>query len=114
MTIEGASFDTGSAKLKPSAFTQLSEVVSFAAKHADATLTVTGHTDNRGNEAANQILSENRAESVKAYLMGKGVDAKRIVTAGKGSAMPIGDNNTAAGRALNRRVEINSVVRVAQ
>ena len=85
-----------------------------AARYKDANLAVVGYTDNRGKEAANQVLSRERAESVKAYLTGKGVAASRITTDGKGSANPVGDNETAAGRAQNRRVEINSVEHVAQ
>ena len=114
ITIEGANFDTGSAKLKSSAFGQLDTVVEFAAKYNDANLTVVGYTDSMGNETSNQALSRERAESVKAYLTGKGVDASRIATEGKGSANPVGDNKTEAGRAQNRRVEINSVEHVAQ
>lgn len=114
ITIEGANFDTGSAKLKSSAFGQLDTVVEFAAKYNDANLTVVGYTDSMGNETANQVLSRERAESVKAYLTGKGVAASRIATDGKGSANPVGNNETAAGRAQNRRVEIKSVEHVAQ
>ena len=114
ITIEGASFDTNSAKLKPSASKQLDEVVDFSAKYDDADLTVVGFTDSMGNEKANQLLSTRRAESVKAYLVNRGVSANRIITSGKGSASPIGDNKTASGRTKNRRVEINSVVRVPQ
>ena len=114
ITIQGASFDTNSAKLKPSAFKQLDEVVDFSVKYEDADLTVVGFTDSMGNEKANQLLSTRRAESVKAYLVNRGVSANRIITSGKGSASPIGDNKTAAGRTKNRRVEINSVVRVPQ
>ena len=77
-------------------------------------MTVIGYTDNRGNEAANQVLPRKRAACVKTYLTGKGVAADRIATEGKGSANPVGDNKTAAGRAQNRRVEIRSVERVAQ
>ena len=114
ITIEGANFDTGSAKLKSTASKQLDVVVDFAARYPTATLSVVGFTDSRGNEKTNQQLSANRAKSVKAYLVKKGIDASRIATSGKGSANPIGDNKTDAGRAKNRRVEINSVERVAQ
>lgn len=114
ITIEGANFASGSAILKPAASGQLDTVVEFAAKYKEANLAIVGYTDNRGSETANQALSAQRAEAVKAYLVNKGVDAGRITTSGKGSANPVGDNNTAAGRAQNRRVEINSVERVAQ
>lgn len=114
ITIEGANFDTNSAKLKPTANQQLDVVVEFAEKYKDANLTVVGYTDSRGNESYNQKLSARRAESVKAYLVGKGVAADRISTAGKGSANPIGDNKTREGQAQNRRVEINSVERVEE
>lgn len=114
ITIEGASFDYRSAKLKPTAFSKLDEVVEFSKKYSTAALTVVGYTDSRGSDAINQKLSLERAESVKAYLMQKGVDANRIVTTGKGAADPIGDNKTEAGRTLNRRVEIKSVERVAK
>jgi OmpA-OmpF porin, OOP family len=114
ITIEGANFDSGSANLKSTASSQLDTVVEFAAKYKEANLTVVGYTDSLGKESANQVLSRKRAESVKAYLTGKGVAASRITTDGKGSANPVGDNKTAAGRAQNRRVEINSVERVAQ
>lgn len=113
ITIEGANFDTGSAKLKSTASKQLDVVVEFAAKYPTATLTVVGFTDSRGNEKSNQQLSANRAESVKAYLVKNGVEANRIMTSGKGSANPVGDNKTDAGRAQNRRVEINSTKREA-
>ncbi len=112
--IEGANFDTGSAKLKPTASEQLDTVVEFAAKYKSAHLKVEGFTDSRGHEKANEALSRKRAESVKAYLTGKGVDAERITTEGKGSANPIASNKTAKGRAQNRRVEIHSVERIAQ
>ena len=68
------------------------------------------YTDDRGNAAKNVKLSAARAAAVKAYLVGKGVAADRVTTKGAGSANPIGDNKTDAGRAQNRRVEIKSVI----
>lgn len=111
ITIEGTSFDTNSAKLKPAADAKLNEVLEFAGKYRDADLVVTGYTDSRGSDRYNQALSLKRADSVKAALVKKGVAAGRIVTNGEGEASPIGDNKTVAGRAMNRRVEIRSVIR---
>ncbi len=111
VTLEGSSFASGSAKLNRSAGEQLDKVVEFAAARQDANLTVTGYTDDRGNAQSNLKLSAARAEAVKAYLVQHGVAADRIVAKGEGAAKPIADNKTAEGRAKNRRVEINSVIR---
>jgi OOP family OmpA-OmpF porin len=70
---------------------------------------VTGHTDNVGAAAANQRLSQQRAETVKKDLVSRGIEANRIYTEGKGSSQPIADNRTAEGRAKNRRVEVEVV-----
>ena len=110
VTLEGASFASGSAKLNVSANAQLNDIVKFAADNKDAGLTIVGYTDDRGNSAKNVKLSAARAAAVKAYLVGKGVAADRVTTKGAGSANPIGDNKTDAGRAQNRRVEIKSVI----
>lgn len=110
VTLEGASFASGSSKLNVSANAQLDDIVKFAADNKDAGLTIVGYTDDRGNAAKNVKLSAARAAAVKAYLVGKGVAADRVTTKGAGSANPIGDNKTDAGRAQNRRVEIKSIV----
>lgn len=109
--IEGANFDTNSAKLRGVSVKKLDEVVGFADKYKDAKLEVTGHTDSRGAKAYNQKLSERRAASVKAYLVKKGVAAARITTKGYGFDQPMADNKTVDGRAQNRRVEIRSVLK---
>ncbi len=111
VTLEGSSFASGSAKLSESAGEQLDKVVEFAAARPDADLTVTGYTDDLGNAESNLKLSAARAEAVKAYLVQHGVAADRIIARGEGAANPIADNKTAEGRAKNRRVEINSVIR---
>jgi outer membrane protein OmpA-like peptidoglycan-associated protein len=100
------SFDTGSAAIKP----QLREVLDpFAASlHNDPTaqITVIGHTDSTGSDAINNPLSLDRAQSVRDYLAARGVSATRIQTLGRGDREPVASNNTEAGRAMNRRVEI--------
>lgn len=111
VTIEGAHFDFDSSKLRPTADAKLTEVVEFAATYSNAQLDVSGHTDSIGTNQYNQKLSERRANAVKAYLLNKGVAADRIVTTGYGEEKPVADNKTAEGRALNRRVEIRSVIK---
>ena len=68
-----------------------------------------GHTDSVGSDAYNQKLSVKRADSVKAYLVSKGIEKNRVYTEGKGEKQPVADNKTAAGRSKNRRVEIEVV-----
>ncbi len=68
-----------------------------------------GHTDSVGKDAYNQKLSVKRAEAVKAYLVSKGIEKNRVYTEGKGESQPVADNKTGAGRAKNRRVEIEVV-----
>ncbi|MDD2685803.1 MAG: OmpA family protein [Gallionella sp.] len=109
--IEGASFDTSSAKLKPTADAKLQQVVEFAAKYPQANLEVSGHTDSRGDDGYNQSLSEKRAQSVKGFLVKKGVAADRISAKGYGETMPAADNKTKEGRAQNRRVEVRYTIR---
>lgn len=103
----GALFDVNKADLKPAG---RSELDALAAKLQGARIeqiTVTGHTDSSGSKQLNQSLSERRAEAVKAYLVSKGLDGSRIDTRGAGDTQPVASNNTAAGRAQNRRVEID-------
>ena len=99
-------FDTDKFDLKPESFTELNQLLELLKKNPGINIEVSGHTDNQGGEDHNLNLSRNRAASVKSYLTGKGIDAKRISTAGYAAKQPIGDNNTPAGRALNRRIEM--------
>ncbi len=103
-----ATFDTGKAELKPEGRAKLDDV---AAKLSEPgvqidSMTITGHTDAVGGAASNQRLSERRAEAVKAYLVGKGVDGAKSRTVGRGPTQPVADNKTAQGRARNRRVDV--------
>ncbi|HNQ00543.1 MAG TPA: OmpA family protein, partial [Bacteroidia bacterium] len=78
------------------------------AKYPEAKLSVEGHTDNTGNPEKNVTLSQKRCESVKNYLVSKGIDANRLTATGYGDTRPIADNKTADGRAKNRRVELKT------
>ena len=84
----------------------LNNIVKILNENPDLKVKIEGHTDNAGNDDANMTLSTNRAEAVKTYLVGKGISEDRITTEGFGETTPIADNNTAAGRTKNRRVEI--------
>lgn len=99
-------FITGSAKLQSKSFKGLNDVVKIMQENPGVSLAIDGHTDNVGSEEKNQILSDNRAASVKAYLVSKGIDAGRITSLGHGEMVPIADNKTAAGRQQNRRSEL--------
>lgn len=102
----GILFDFNKSTLKPEAKQQLDK---FAAEMSDMTetgITVYGHTDNVGSEAANRKISLQRAESVGNYLNTKGIAKDRLVMQGMGYDQPVADNSTEAGRAQNRRVEI--------
>jgi len=101
-------FATGSAKLLPKSFKSLNDVVKILTDDQTLKLDIDGHTDSQGKPEKNQTLSDNRANAVKAYLTGKGVDASRLFAAGHGQDMPVADNKTAAGRAKNRRVEMKA------
>jgi len=99
-------FNTGSYKLLPKSFKSLKEVVDILKDNPSYKLSIDGYTDNTGTPEKNQVLSENRANSVKAYMVGNGIDESRITSTGHGINDPIADNKTAAGRAKNRRVEM--------
>lgn len=100
-------FATGSAKLLAKSNKSLNEVAAILQGDNNLKLDINGHTDNKGKADKNQLLSENRAKAVYDYLVKKGVDANRLISAGFGQDQPIADNKTAAGRAKNRRVELN-------
>jgi OmpA-OmpF porin, OOP family len=99
-------FETGSSTIKEASYPVLDEILKSAVVAEGLKVGIYGHTDNVGNAGANVVLSEQRATSVKAYLVSKGLDVNRIESKGFGDAEPIADNGTLAGRAKNRRVQI--------
>lgn len=99
-------FATGKYVLLARSFKGLDEVARILNEDPQLKMTIDGHTDNVGSDASNQKLSENRANAVKNYLVKKGVDASRLIVTGYGETKPIAENNTAAGRQKNRRVEM--------
>jgi OmpA-OmpF porin, OOP family len=101
-------FATGSSKLLAKSFKPLNDVVKILTDNPSYYLQIDGHTDNTGKADKNQVLSEARAASVLAYLTSKGIASERVASAGYGQDKPAADNKTAAGRALNRRVEMTA------
>jgi OOP family OmpA-OmpF porin len=101
-----ASFDSGKADLKPQGRAELDGLAAKLSAVKLDSMTIVGHTDNTGKADYNQKLSERRAEAVKTYLVGKGVDGSKIRTSGRGMAEPVADNKTSQGRARNRRVDV--------
>ena len=106
LTLGDVLFETGRADLKGGAVTDLDELADFMGKHPDRSVVVEGHTDSVGSNDFNLGLSQRRAESVRSYLMRKGVDPSRVTTQGMGESVPVASNDTAGGRQQNRRVEI--------
>lgn len=104
----GALFDSGKSDLKPAGQRELDDLANkLKGAQGIESIQVTGHTDSQGQAASNQTLSEQRAAAVKSYLINKGVDGSKISTRGMGASNPVADNATAAGRAQNRRVELD-------
>lgn len=103
-------FETGKAKLKNESFAVLDEIVDIMRQYPDYTLSISGHTDNVGEEKKNQRLSESRAKSCYDYLTFRGIKTERLRYAGFGEERPIADNKTADGREQNRRVEFELIL----
>ena len=105
-TLAGDAFASGQANLTAAAAASIKALGLYLAALPGGAVQVLGHTDSQGEDAANQALSERRAQQVRATLAAAGVDRARITAQGLGEARPVADNATAAGRAKNRRVEI--------
>jgi OOP family OmpA-OmpF porin len=106
VAVYGIQFDTGKATIQPGSASVLGEIVKLLQQNADLKLRVEGHTDNQGNAAANQTLSDKRAQAVVAWLAAKGIAASRLTAKGFGATKPVADNGSEDGRAKNRRVEL--------
>ena len=106
IVLRGVNFDSGRATLTANARALLDDVARQLNQRADLKVEIGGHTDGRGDEGYNQSLSERRAQSVRDYLAGQGVDAARLAAVGYGEAQPVDTNETDEGREKNRRVEL--------
>ena len=99
-------FDTGRAQIKPGMRPILDSFASSLMQNPSTLVTIIGHTDSSGSDAINNPLSVNRAASTRDYLVQRGVSPQRIHIDGRGETQPVASNDTPAGRAMNRRVEI--------
>jgi len=106
LVLKGVHFNTGSARLESESLPVLDKVARSLKSNPHVLIGISGHADSTGPAAFNKRLSKARAEAVRDYLMSKGVPASRLETRGYGSRQPIADNDTRAGRAENRRVEM--------
>jgi outer membrane protein OmpA-like peptidoglycan-associated protein len=106
MTLGDVLFDTGRAELKSGAARKLDQLVQFLMEHPERRVQIDGFTDSVGSDSYNEELSQRRADSVKAVLLSRGVDASRVSTEGYGKAYPVANNSDSGGRQLNRRVEV--------
>lgn len=105
LVLEGIVFGTGSATIQPESGPQLDRVVEYLTHRPSVRLRIAGHTDDVGNAARNQALSESRARSVRDYLVAHGIDASRVEAVGYGPTQPVAPNDTEEGRQQNRRIE---------
>ena len=106
-TLTGVTFETSSSVIRPSSYDKLDEVAEALRANPDVRVEISGHTDNVGSDEGNLTLSQARAESVRRYFIEKGVAADRMEAKGYGETKPVATNDTAEGRAENRRVEMS-------
>lgn len=106
ISLSGVLFEAGGNQLSAPAEARLDTVAAALAAYPDRNIVVEGHTDARGSDTTNQTLSQERADAVRSYLESRGVPAERMRAVGRGESTPIASNDTAEGRANNRRVEV--------
>jgi outer membrane protein OmpA-like peptidoglycan-associated protein len=105
IVLEGVNFDSGKATLKAESEEPLGKVLRTLLENPEVEVEIQGHTDNQGKAAMNRDLSQRRADTVKAWLVERGVAPERMTTKGFGPDQPVADNTTPEGRAQNRRIE---------
>ena len=98
-------FDFDKYDLRPESYVELDRVVNFLKDYPNVEIEMSAHTDSKGSDAYNFTLSDNRAKSVRDYILSKGIAPGRIISQGYGETKPVATNDTDDGRQLNRRVE---------
>lgn len=106
-TLNQLQFESGKATIKTSSFALMNDLVEIMLLKTAMKIQIAGHTDSDGEAANNLLLSQQRANTVKTYLINKGIAPSRIIAIGYGETKPIGDNNTSEGKAMNRRTEVS-------
>ena len=106
LTLGDTLFATGKSELKSGATANLDRLTAFMNEYPKRTAAIEGYTDSMGSDEMNQSLSQRRADAVKGYLVGQGVSSARLSSSGRGENSPVADNESAAGRQQNRRVEV--------
>ena len=106
LVLRGVNFATSSAEIDPASAVVLDVAADQLRERPGVSVVVEGHTDSTGSDAYNQALSQRRADSVRQYLVRKGVPAERLSARGFGESNPVASNDGADGRAMNRRVEL--------
>ena len=109
IALRGVQFDFDSPNIKPASIPVLNENVMLLRQHPEVHMVIEAHTDSMGSEDYNSMLSFKRAEAIYNYFVSQGISANRMKAIGRGETMPIADNSTAEGRAINRRVEIQII-----
>ncbi len=108
-TLKNVLFDFGKANLRKESYETLNDLVEYLKLKPKMTIEIGGHTDNVGTPESNQKLSQERAESVRNYIISKGVSASRITAVGYGQSVPVADNTSDEGRQKNRRTEVKII-----
>lgn len=104
--LDNVHFDIDKSTLRADSYPQLTELFDYLQRHEDEKIEIGGHTDNAGNDAHNLKLSQDRANTIREYLIQKGIKAIRLTAKGYGASLPVADNSTEEGRQLNRRTEV--------
>ncbi|OQX53087.1 MAG: hypothetical protein B5M53_07420, partial [Candidatus Cloacimonas sp. 4484_209] len=105
ITLRGIYFDTGKATIRPESYPVLDDAVRVLKANPTVIVEIAGHTDSVGSDSYNMRLSDARANSVRTYLISRGISPTRLIARGYGETMPIASNATREGRQMNRRIE---------
>jgi OmpA-OmpF porin, OOP family len=108
-TLNNVFFDTGKTTLRTDSYKELNQLAEFMTRKKSAVIEIAGHTDNVGTKEANQQLSQDRANTVRNYLLKKGIASERVIAKGYGDTQPIASNDTPEGKQKNRRTEVKII-----